>query len=178
MKKEESNITEASDKGNILNDIVPKKTEKIKRAHIEKAKISDVPELIRLYTQLNPDVDFQEVQPMMFEQYFSDLMINKNINLFVIRNKDKILSTCMFTIIPNFAQGLKPNGIVESFVTDKDSRRKGYGRIMLQYIIETAKDYGCLKISLLTKNDNESIKIYEDFGFKENDRRSFIKILD
>lgn len=150
----------------------------INKIFIEKLRKEDVKNLIELYKQLNPEIDIDSVSPILMDDYFYGISLGGNFNIFVLKVDNKIVSTCTFAIIPNIAQGMKPNGIIESFVTDKDNRRKGYGKKLIEYILEFARDIGCLKVSLLTKNDNEAIQIYENVGFKENIRRSFVLTLD
>ncbi len=145
---------------------------------IEKAQKSDLKSIIELYKQLNSEVNFDEIDSLFLDSYFEDFKSLTNCYLYVLKVGDKVESTCLFSVTPNLAQGFRPNGIIESFVTNEKSRRKGYGKQLIEYILDLAKDLNCVKVSLLTKNDNETANIYENIGFKENLKRSFVYLIE
>ena len=56
-------------------------------------------------------------------------------------------------------------GHIEDIIIDKNHRGKGYGKILLNKIIEKSKKYGCYKIILYCEEKN--VGFYEKNGFQQ-----------
>lgn len=60
-------------------------------------------------------------------------MQGDDVALIVCECDGVLTATCMLAIIPNLASGARPFGVIEHVVTLKHSRRRGHGRLVLEY---------------------------------------------
>jgi len=145
---------------------------------IEKAGDKDLKKIIELYKQLNTNVNFEKIDKIILDDLWSNIKRNRSINIFILKKNKDIIATCTLVIIYNIAQGGKPNALIESFITDAKHRNKGYGTMLLKYIIELAEDFGCHKIMLMVKLENNKAKsFYEKMGFNSGIRDSLSMII-
>ena len=87
----------------------------------------------------------------------------------------RLAVSCTLTLIPNLTRGCRPYGIIENVVTDADFRRRGYGKTILRYALETAWAKGCYKVMLMTGRLNEqTFQFYESVGFDRHSKQAFI----
>lgn len=68
------------------------------------------------------------------------------------------------TIFGKFESGVI---YITTFIVDKDARRKGIGRILIDKVVESGKKFGAHKIWLITGADWEANKFYQKLGFKK-----------
>lgn len=70
-------------------------------------------------------------------------------------------------------------GIIEDFIITPAFRNKGYGQILFNKAVDKAQKQGCLRVSLLTDNDNESgQRFYSKQGLTPSTMVPFRKTLD
>ena len=80
---------------------------------------------------------------------------------FVLAYKDFIIGYLNFWIVPD---GIELNNIV----IHRNFRKKGFGKVLLNFLIESAKVFKSEKIFLEVKEDNIIAQnLYKKFGFKE-----------
>ena len=73
-----------------------------------------------------------------------------------------------YSIIHNF----KNVGHIEDIVVNRNSRGKGYGKIIIKYLINESKNLNCYKIIL--NCSNECKLFYKKLGFKnKNNEMSY-----
>jgi len=57
--------------------------------------------------------------------------------------------------------------VVENVVVDSSNRRKGVGKLLMDYALMRAREAGCYKIQLSSnKSREEAHKFYESIGYK------------
>jgi GNAT superfamily N-acetyltransferase len=77
-------------------------------------------------------------------------------------------------IIPNLTQNGKSIGFIENVITDKEYRRKGIGKKVMEMAIKYAKETNCYKVLLQSNNkQKDAHKFYENIGFDGNSKRAF-----
>ncbi|AKB82767.1 acetyltransferase (GNAT) family protein [Methanosarcina barkeri 3] len=63
---------------------------------------------------------------------------------------------------------------MERLAVHPDSRHKGYGRNLIDFVVEYAKQNGGKKVSIGIINENEKLKNwYKKYGFKETGLKKF-----
>lgn len=146
---------------------------------IRKAENKDFKKILSLYKQLNPDVDFDSIDNMTLKSHWEEMKRQESFKIFILEKNKEILSVCTFIILNNISQGLRPNAILESFITDENHRGKGYGSKLLKYLLELAEEIGCHKVMLMVKpENNKAKKFYEKMGFNSKVRDGLSMILN
>jgi GNAT superfamily N-acetyltransferase len=141
---------------------------------IRQAQQRDLPELLRLYRQLNPadpppDIDAAAATLAA--------MINSPMTtLFLAVDGDRTVGSCTLIIVPNLTRNLKPYALIENVVADAVYRRRGVGKAVMSQALNEAWNAGCYKVMLMTgKQRNGAIPFYESLGFVA-DRKTGMEI--
>lgn len=94
--------------------------------------------------------------------------INKTHNNFIYVKElnNFIIVTGTLLIVDKFIHNCGKIGIIEDIIVDKNYRSNGYGKEIINYLIEKAKEEKCYKI-ILNCNENYK-KFYEKLGFINN----------
>lgn len=83
----------------------------------------------------------------------------------VDKNRDKIIASGTIFIEKKFIHELGYVGHIEDIVVDNKYRRKGFGKEIVESLVEFSKNIGCYKVILDCSESNE--KFYENCGFKK-----------
>ncbi|MBP5437136.1 MAG: GNAT family N-acetyltransferase [Treponema sp.] len=133
----------------------------------------DLPSLLDLYIQLsesNKNLTLDESKKI----WMNEIEENKNIKYFGAVENGKVLSTCYCVIIPNLTNFNQPICFVENVVTDKNYRKQGLGKRLIEKAIETAKENNCYKVILLSGiARKEAHQFYEKIGFNGESKKAF-----
>jgi ribosomal protein S18 acetylase RimI-like enzyme len=143
---------------------------------IRRARHSDLPGLLALYTQLHGNAmpRFDEALDALWRRILGD----DNHHLLVGVRDGDIVSSCVLLIIPNLTHGQRPYALVENVITREDCRKRGYASRLLRRAAETAAGQGCYKIMLMTGSKEEgTLRFYEQAGFNRHDKTAFIQWL-
>jgi GNAT superfamily N-acetyltransferase len=130
-----------------------------------------LPQILELYKQLQPGEE-----PLKDEE--ADKILEKidqhNIKYFVAIDDGKVISSCYLAIIPNLTRNGRSNGLIENVITDKNYRKKGIGKNILDMAVKYAKEHSCYKVILQSSYSREENHIfYEKCGFDGNSKRAF-----
>lgn len=143
-------------------------------AEARKIKYEELPDLLSLYKQLNPD-DPEVNENESLQQLWDEIFNDPNLHYIVIEEDGELVATCNITIIKNLTRGLRPYGLIENVVTHKDYRKRGYGTLVLQKAVEIARGCNCYKVMLLTgSKKEETLRFYEKAGFASGIKTGFI----
>lgn len=127
----------------------------------------DVPKVLGLYRQLNPDDE-----EMAADEAMKNLDLLKRYpgsDVFVGCVADDLVATCTLVVIPNLTRGGAPYALIENVVTDAAHRNKGYGKAVLKEAIAAAWRADCYKIMLLTGSTQPAVhQFYRNAGFEQN----------
>ncbi|MCR4733424.1 MAG: GNAT family N-acetyltransferase [Treponema sp.] len=133
---------------------------------------SDLPSLLEFYTQLtekNKNISLEQSKNI-----WKKIEGNPDIKYFGAVENGKVISTCYCVIIPNITNFCQPICFIENVVTDKEYRKKGLGKKVIQKAIETAKNNNCYKVMLMSGIErNEAHKFYENLGFSSEMKKAF-----
>ena len=138
---------------------------------IRKATESDLPQLLALYQELQPNDP-----PINEDSAFAvwEKALNSGVTYFVAECNGVIAATCYVAIIPNITRQCSPIGFIENIVTDASYRRLGIGKKLLESVVEFAKMQGCYKVTLQSGvKRTEAHKFYESVGFNSKSKRAF-----
>ena len=134
----------------------------------------DLPSLIKLYEQLdgrNGDVAIEDARTIWKNQIEG----NPDIKYFGAVVETKVVSTCFCAIIPNLTRLGGAICFVENVVTDKDYRKQGLGKKVMEKAIEFARQKNCYKVILESGAwRTEAHQFYRNLGFDDTAKKSFL----
>lgn len=140
---------------------------------IETPKIEDFKRVNKLAKQVHelhvnwrPDL-FLSVDEVISRKNFEEKIKAKEI--FVAKIQDDILGyiTINITEKDNPSMRYRKQLQIEAICVDEKSRGKGIGTALLKFAKEFGKENNCTDLYLTVNKENENaIKIYEEFGFK------------
>ena len=139
---------------------------------------SDLESLIKLYEQLdgkNGDFNVEDARTI----WKNEIEGNPNIKYFgAVEDSAKeqnVISTCYAVIIPNLTRLGGAICFVENVVTDKDFRKQGLGKKVMEKAIEFAREKNCYKVILESGAwRTEAHQFYRNLGFDDTAKKSFL----
>jgi GNAT superfamily N-acetyltransferase len=136
------------------------------------AKKKDLKCILELYKQLNENEEM--IRQNEAESIWALIRKNKFIKYFIAEENSKIISTCYIAIIPNLTRHGKSIGFIEKVITDKNYRKQGIGKRVIEQAIEYAKKCNCYKVLLQSNNKRKEAHLfYKSIGFDGNSKRAF-----
>ncbi len=109
--------------------------------------------------------------PMCSEKLLTDIVSNDLIELWVVREGERIVGMGELVIV------LKPEGIVaqiEDVVVDEGQRGKGYGKVISEKLIERSKARGARVIQLSSRFSRIAANaLYQKLGFQLHETNSY-----
>jgi len=140
---------------------------------IRKIKYEELTDLLDLYKELqpnDPELDLNKIGEL-----WNNIFNNKNYHYFVAQYENQIVAACNLTIIENLTRNANPYGLIENVITSKKFRNNGIGQTLITKTLKFAWDNNCYKVMLLTgSKKDETLKFYENCGFKRNEKTGFI----
>lgn len=134
---------------------------------IRAAGTGDLGALLSLYRQLNPGDP--ALSPADAERNLDMLSRYPGSAVLVGFADGKAVATCTLVVVPNLTRGGAPYGLIENVVTDAASRRRGFGRAVVDHAVERAFEAGCYKVMLLTgSKDAGTMDFYRAAGFSQD----------
>lgn len=136
----------------------------------------DLPTLLRMYAQLHPEDE--PADDFVIMNAWNKIKENDLIKVLGLFENNKLVSSCVLNILPNLTRGARPYALIENVITNRDSRRKGFGRAVLERAIEIARSYGCYKIMLMTSSKEEAVHgFYQSCAFNSEDKTAYTMYL-
>ncbi len=139
-------------------------------ATVRTATEKDIPRILELYRQLAFSPPPEDAPSPPLEEYrrvFNEMEATPGYELLVAEDGGEILGTMVMAILPGIARGVSPFAVVEYVVVDEEARRKGIGRLLMDYVKERAKEAGCYKIMLTSdKRREQAHEFYKALGFE------------
>ena len=133
-----------------------------------KAKLQDIPAILKLYEQ--PEID--DGASLSFDkaaEIFSRIEQYPDYAIYVAVFDGLIISSFALLIMDNLGHLGAPSAIVEDFVVAPDFQHRGIGRKMMQRAISYAESSGCYKITLSANCKRQTAhKFYESLGFEKH----------
>ncbi|HEX4123212.1 MAG TPA: GNAT family N-acetyltransferase [Tepidisphaeraceae bacterium] len=97
--------------------------------------------------------------------------------LLVLRQEDRIIGVANLLFTISTALGGRV-AILDDFVVDPANRGQGGGSMLLTGAIESARQAGCLRITLNTDHDNAAAqRLYQRHGFEISTMKSMRRML-
>jgi len=147
--------------------------------HVEPATLEDLPALTELVMDLMSRSDDFTPDRTVQERGLRLILEQPNRGrIFVVRNKDKIFGMVNLLFTISTARG----GFVilmEDVVIHPDHRGQGYGHMLVDYVVDFAKQKNFKRITLLTdKMSAESQEFFKKQGFEYSNMIPMRRIID
>lgn len=94
-------------------------------------------------------------------QIFEQALTENRSCIAVVEENDGIAGFCKVDIV-------ETKGKLDYLVVRKEFRRKGYGRILMDWAMETFRRFKVNHIEVKVVDGNEAIRLYEKYGFRMN----------
>jgi len=121
----------------------------IKSKMIRNAKTEDLEQILDLLYQLSPPKEeFLKTDKKGLRTILNEMIFDRNYVVCVYQEGQRLLGTATLIIQLNLSHGGRPYGHIENVVTDKNSRGKGIGKQIVDYLIKKADERNCYKIIL------------------------------
>jgi GNAT superfamily N-acetyltransferase len=134
---------------------------------IRTAERADLPALLELYRDLNPDDPPLALADA--ESIWQQISNYRGCTIFVGVQDNALITSCTLIVVPNLTRGGLPYALIENVVTSAKHRKQGHGAAVLKHAFAEAWKHGCYKIMLLTGSKNPAtLKFYEGVGFEQN----------
>ena len=144
---------------------------------IRKAKVQDIPEIQRLYRQL--DEHHTQLLPEIFQPIEGDARGNDVVNKWIVRDDADYLLAELdgqvvgFVTVERSAHPKYPMfrphkfALIDNAVVDKPYRGKGIGTALFQAVIDWARSHGLRYVQTNVWNENAGAReFYLDQGFR------------
>jgi GNAT superfamily N-acetyltransferase len=147
--------------------------------HVEPATIEDLPALTELVVDLMSRSDDFTADRAVQERGLRLILEQPNRGrIFVVRNKDRIFGMVNLLFTISTARG----GFVilmEDVVIHPDHRGQGFGRMLVDYVVDFARQKNFKRITLLTdKMSAESQEFFKKQGFEYSNMIPMRRIID
>lgn len=141
---------------------------------IEKLKIEDIKELLKLYEKLAPFENSLETSIEIYKEMLKD----EQYLILTAKEEGKVIGSVLGICCKSIATGGNPFLVIEDVIVDENVRGKGIGRKLISAIEEFGKEKHCAYGILVSSGfRKEAHKFYESLGFTE-DVRGFRKMYD
>jgi len=133
------------------------------------ANMEDIPQLSKLLGSLFQKESEFSVDKNIQIRGITTILQNKELgNIIIAKESDKVIGMVNILFTISTALGARV-ALLEDMVISKNYRSQGIGSKLIKYAIEFAKDNECLRITLLTDEDNN---LAHSFYTKEGFNRS------
>jgi L-amino acid N-acyltransferase YncA len=140
-------------------------------ATVRAATEEDIPRILELYDDLSLSVSQTGEQsypsPNEVQKVVDAISAMTGYELLVAEEDGTVVGTMVLLIVPNLSHRALPWATVENMIVDNRYRRRGIGRILMDYAIDRARQAGCYKIQLISnKKRLEAHNFYQEMGFE------------
>ena len=140
-------------------------------ATVRAATEKDIPCILALYHDLTSSVSADDEQsypsPDDVKRVTVEILAMPGHQLLVAEEDGTVVGTTVLLIVPNLSHGALPWAIIENVVVDREYRRRGIGKLLMDHAIDCARRAGFYKVQLLSnKKRLEAHQFYQALGFE------------
>ncbi|MES9621154.1 GNAT family N-acetyltransferase [Streptomyces tuirus] len=125
---------------------------------------SDLPSLLALYSELNPD-DAPLTQESA-DAIWASISSQRGRTVLVAEADGVVVGTADCMVLPNLTRGGRSILFVENVVVTDSCQRQGIGKQLMEAAMRLGESAGCYKVQLLAADDEYVHLFYESCGFK------------
>lgn len=117
--------------------------------------------LINLLNQLSHTGDLSETQ---VKEFYNIVKCNSYHHIYVLEEKGEVKAAATLLIEHKLLHNARPVGHIEDVVVDKASRGRGYGKVLIRFLIAIAQQQNCYKVILDCSDNN--VGFYKQCGLE------------
>ncbi|OOG67906.1 GNAT family N-acetyltransferase [Sinorhizobium sp. A49] len=134
---------------------------------IRAAQAGDLPGLLALYGELNPDD--QTLDAEVAADRFAAILAQPGMSVFIGFADEIAAASVTSVVVPNLTRGGAPYALIENVVTAASFRKRGFAGALIRHAVSEAWAAGCYKVMLLTgSKDPATLRFYENCGFRQD----------
>lgn len=134
---------------------------------IRAAEAVDLPGLLALYGELNPDD--AALDAALASDRFATILAHPGMTIFIGLAGDIAAASVTLVVVPNLTRGGAPYALIENVVTASAFRKRGFAGALIRHAFVAAWAAGCYKVMLLTGSKNPAtLRFYENCGFRQD----------
>jgi GNAT superfamily N-acetyltransferase len=138
---------------------------------IRPAEEKDVPRIVELYRELTiTDSQIEHSRnPSLadYQRVFAEIRSDPRQKLFVAEVQGEVVGTIELLIVPNLSHNGTPFAFLENLIVTEKHRKRGLGRMLLEHVVQLAKESGCHMVELCSDaRRKEAHKLYGSMGFE------------
>jgi GNAT superfamily N-acetyltransferase len=134
---------------------------------IRAAQAGDLPGLLALYGELNPDD--QTLDAEVAADRFAAILAQPGMTVFIGFADEIAAASVTSVVVPNLTRGGAPYALIENVVTSASFRKRGFAGALIRHAVSEAWAAGCYKVMLLTgSKDPTTLRFYENCGFRQD----------
>jgi ribosomal protein S18 acetylase RimI-like enzyme len=131
---------------------------------VRSARSEDLPELVSLLGQLHAEDAPPDMERL--SATFAQMLATPARAVLVACVGEALVGTLDLEVVANLTHGGRPWAGIENVVVDAAYRRRGVGRALAEVAVELAREAGCYKLQLLSREDRQAAHaLYEASGF-------------
>lgn len=131
---------------------------------IRSAAASDLPSLLSLYSELNPDDE--PLAADTAKDIWAAVRRQQGRTVLVAALDDTLAGTADCTVLPNLTRTGRSIMFVENVVVAQAHRRRGIGKLLMDAASQLAESTNCYKIQLLAADGHEAHTFYQACGYQ------------
>ncbi len=125
----------------------------------------DLPELLALLSQLH-DTDTPQLATEHLAVTFDEILRSPTRAILVALREGKLVGTLDLFWMANLTRDGRPWAGIENMIVDAPSRRRGTGRALMAAAVELAREAGCYKLQLVSREERDAAHVmYSSTGF-------------
>jgi GNAT superfamily N-acetyltransferase len=138
---------------------------------IRRATEEDIPRILELYRELAITTSQVELSrspsPYDYRRAFAEICAGPGHELLVAECQGEAVGTMVLLIVPNLSHGACPWALVENLVIAHGQRRRGRGKMLMEYAIARAREAGCYRVVLSSdRRRRDAHRFYRSLGFE------------
>jgi GNAT superfamily N-acetyltransferase len=140
---------------------------------VRQAGRRDLPDIQRLYRQLQPD------DPVLGEdeaaRVFEKILATDGLAVYLLEKDGSVCASSYLNVTPNLTRGARPYAVIENVITEESLRGQGLGRALMREVLATAWALGCYKALLQTGSKTPATHaFYRACGFRDDDKTGYV----
>jgi GNAT superfamily N-acetyltransferase len=133
---------------------------------VRAARHEDLAGLLALLSQLHDERE--PIGPTAaLASTFAEMLATPGRTVLVAEDRGGLIGTLDLSVSANLTYDGRPWADVEKVVVDRDHRRGGVGRALLEQALTLAREAGCYKLQLISRGDRTgALAFYEELGLE------------
>jgi len=123
------------------------------RVVVRPAGPDDLPAMLRLMAQLNPEDE--ALDPAVAAATWREILARPGVETLLACLGGEVVACLTLVVVPNLSRGARPYALVENVVTDAAHRGRRIGRALLDAALARAWELGAYKVMLMTGSKKE-----------------------